>query len=144
MYQKFKRWALQKFNLKETTYNNYISMAWAIYFIFFFIVMFICLVVNGRCAVSTWFFLNVAVFGIYFIIAGIYGIFTDYFFNIKASKILTEKEYKIYEEYNMRCFTTDIDLTDRFYNSRVINVAIKLTNAIGSFNKYGYKVVGLE
>ena len=25
MYQKFKKWALQKFNLKETTYNNYIS-----------------------------------------------------------------------------------------------------------------------
>lgn len=144
MYQKFKRWALQKFNLKETTYNNYISMAWAIYFIFFFIVMFVCLIVNGRCAVSTWFFLNVTVFGIYFIIAGIYGIFTDYFFNIKASKILTEKEYKIYEEYNMRCFKTDIDHTDRFYNSRVINVAIKLTDAIGSFNKYGYKVVGLE
>ena len=49
MYHKFKKWALQKFNLKETTHNNYIS-----------------------------------------------------------------------------------------------NVAIKLTNTIGSFNKYGYKVVGLE
>lgn len=144
MYQKFKRWALQKFNLKETTYNNYISMAWAIYFIFFFIVMFICLVVNGGCAASTWFFLNVVVFGIYLIIAGIYDIFTDYFFNIKVSKILTEKEYKIYEEYNMRSFTKDIDPIDRFYNSKVINVAIKLTDAIGSFNKYGYKVVGLE
>lgn len=144
MYQKFKRWALQKFNLKETTYNNYISMAWAIYFIFFFIVMLICLVVNGGCAISTWFFLNVAVFGIYAIIAGIYNVFTDYFFNIKASKILTEKEYEIYEEYNMRYFTKDIDPTDRFYNSRVINVAIKLTNTIGSFNKYGCKVVGFE
>ena len=144
MYQKFKRWALQKFNLKETTYNNYISMAWAIYFIFFFIVMFICLVINGRCAVSTWFFLNVVVFGIYFIIAGIYGVFTDYFFNIKASKILTEKEYKIYEEYNMRYFTSNIEPSERFYNDRVLKVAIKLTNEIGRFNKYGYKVVGLE
>lgn len=144
MYQKFKRWALQKFNLKETTYNNYISMAWTIYFIFFFIVMLICLIVNGGWAVSNWFFLNVAVFGIYAIIAGIYGVFTDCLFDIKVSKILTEKEYKIYEEYNMRSFTKDIEPTDRFLNDRVIDVAIKLTNAIGSFNKYGYKVVGLE
>lgn len=144
MYQKFKRWALQKFNLKETTYNNYIFMAWAIYFIFFFIVSFICLAVDGDYGVSAWFFLNIAVFGIYLIIAGMYGIFTDYLFNIKVSKILTEKEYKIYEEYNMRCFTSNIEPSDVFYNDRVLNVAIKLTNAIGSFNKYGYKVVGLE
>lgn len=144
MYQKFKRWALQKFNLKETTYNNYISMAWTIYFIFFFIVMLICLAVDGGSAVSVWFFLNVAVFGIYFIISGVYNVFSGYLFNIKVSKILTEKEYQIYEEYNMRSFTKDIESTDRFYNSRVLNVAIKLTNTIGSFNKYGCKVVELE
>lgn len=144
MYQKFKRWALQKFNLKETTYNNYISMAWTIYFIFFFIVSLICLAVDGGSAVSVWFFLNVAVFGIYLIIAGIYDIFTGYLFDIKVSKILTEKEYKTYEEYNIRYFTSNIEPSDRFYNDRVLKVAIKLTNEIGRFNKYGYKVVGLE
>lgn len=144
MYQKFKRWALQKFNLKETTYNNYISMTWAIYFIFFFIVMFVCLAVDGGSAVSVWFFLNVAVFGIYFIISGVYNVFSGYLFDIKVSKILTEKEYKTYEEYNMRYFTSNIEPSDRFYNDRVLKVAIKLTNEIGKFNKYGYKVVGLE
>lgn len=144
MYQKFKRWALQKFNLKETTYNNYISMAWTIYFIFFFIVSLICLAVDGGSAVSVWFFLNVAVFGIYFIISGVYNIFSGYLFDIKVSKILTEKEYKTYEEYNIRHFTSNIEPSYRFYNDRVLNVAIKLTNEIGKFNKYGYKVVGLE
>lgn len=144
MYQKFKRWALQKFNLKETTYNNYISMAWTIYFIFFFIVILICLAVDGGSAVSVWFFLNVAVFGIYFIISGVYNVFSGYLFDIKVSKILTEKEYKTYEEYNMRYFTSNIEPSYRFYNDRVLKVAIKLTDEIGRFNKYGYKVVGLE